>query len=121
MSTYKLATTVTIANGASVSSAADLGDTVLCGVISPAAWTAAAITFEASLDGVTWFPMRTTAGEVTIATGQISATEARYLAVNPADFRGVEWVRIRSGVSGSFVNQGAARTLTLVSVRPELA
>lgn len=120
MSNLKLTTPVTIAINTSVSSAADLGDTVLCAVITPAAWTAAAITFEASNDGVAWFPMRTTAGEVTIATGQISATEARYLAVDPNNFRSVRFVRIRSGVSGTFVNQLAARVLTLVAVRPEL-
>lgn len=120
MSLYKQAFNVTIANGTSISTSIDLGDMVLCAVITPAAWTAAAITFEASVNGTDWRPMRTTAGEVTVATAQISASEARYLVLDPNNFRGVRFVRVRSGVSGTFVNQGAERVLQLVAVRSEL-
>jgi hypothetical protein len=119
MSSFKVTTDVTIPISTSTSSSVDLGDTVLVGVITPAAWTAAAITFEASIDGTNWRPMRSSSAEVSIVTGQISTTEARYIALDPNIFRGVRFVRLRSGVSGTFVNQAAARTLTLVAVRPE--
>lgn len=120
MSSYKVTTPVTIASGTSVSSSVDLGDMVLVGVVTPAAWTAAAITFEASLDGTNWRPMRNQTAEVSIATAQISTTEARYISVDTNIFRGVRFIRLRSGVSGTLVNQGAARELILVAVRPEL-
>ena len=43
---------VTIANNGTLSSVAALGDRSVCAIVMPAAWTAAAISFQASPDGV---------------------------------------------------------------------
>jgi len=105
---------VTIANAASLSGAAVIGGRVLIGVITPAVWTAAAISFEGSNDGTTFYPMYDQAAELTIATGIISATEARYFAVDHTEFAGLSSIKVRSGVNGTPVAQGAARTVKLV-------
>jgi hypothetical protein len=90
----------------------------LVGILIPAAWTGAAITFSVSQDGVTYMDMWNTslgtAVEVTIASGNIPTGGVRFLALNLADFIGVNFVKIRSGTSGTPVIQGATRSIGLV-------
>lgn len=109
--------TATIANGASLSDAI-LVDGRLAGVIIPGAWTAAAITFSVSPDGATyydlWSSAEGTAAEATIASGNIPTAATRFLSLTFANWVGIKFVKIRSGTSGSPVNQGAARSLQLV-------
>lgn len=101
---------VTIANGASLSAATVLGGFHLVGVLMPAAWTAASITLQASLDGVTFYDVYDRYGvEYTVA-----AAASRYVALPPIDLGTVEQIKIRSGTGAAVVNQGAARVLTLV-------
>ena len=45
---------VTIANGTSLSAAVNLGSGKLRGIALPAAWTAAVLSFQVSLDGTTF-------------------------------------------------------------------
>lgn len=107
--------TVTIANGASLSGAAVFvnGVTSLVGIVIPAAWTAAALTFQASADGTTYGDLYNTAGtEVTIPSSAVAAS--RYIALDPSDFAGIAYLKVRSGTSAAAVNQTADRTLTLV-------
>lgn len=107
--------TATIANGASVSNAVDLTKTALMGFIAPAAWTTAALNLEVSLDGANWV----TAGVIGpdgVAVGSWSAvTAGAAYAVDVAGMLPWEYVRFRSGTAASAVNQGAARTFTVIT------
>jgi hypothetical protein len=101
--------TVTIANGASLSDAVDLGGRKLVAIVMPSSWTAASLTFQASPDGVTYDDLYDSATE-----RSVTAAASRYLAFNIADWVSVRFLKIRSGTAGTPVNQAAARTLTLV-------
>lgn len=106
------ASSATIANGASLSGAVDLTNFVFAGLMMPAAWTAASITFQGSIDGTTYGDLYNTSGtEYTIASA--NAVASRFIAIDPRDFAGVRYVKVRSGSSAAAVNQGAARTLGL--------
>lgn len=109
--------TATIANGASLSDAQNV-DGRLCGLITPAAWTAAAITFSASYDGINyadvWELATGTAVERIIASVNITTAAAKYFALPLSDWLSAPFIKIRSGTSASPVNQGAARSIVLV-------
>lgn len=107
----------TIANGAALSSAIDMTQWIAQGsptpiaIIMPAAWTTAGITLQASNDGVNYNEVYTQAGsEYTVTTPAAS----EYIILNPPDLEGMTYIKIRSGTAGSPVNQGAARTISLV-------
>lgn len=103
-------TTVTIANGQSLSGAVNLSGFTLIGIDLPATWTTANLTLQASIDNSTWDNVFDSTGtEVTI-----SAAASRFILLNPADFVAIRYLRLRSGTSGTPVNQGGARTITLV-------
>ncbi len=107
--------TATIANGASLSGAVSVGGpdfrVSLLRISMPAAWTAANLTFQASdsLTG-TFQNLYDAAGtEVTVTTAA-----GREIRLDPTHFAGVGYIKVRSGTSAVPVNQGAARTVTLV-------
>jgi hypothetical protein len=79
-----------------------------------AAWTAAAITFQVSADGSNWYDLYTEGGEYTLTSSVVGAS--RTIVVDPAVFIGIRYLKIRSGVSGTTVNQASQRDLTLVTV-----
>lgn len=105
---------VTIAAGASLSGAANLGDKILCAIIVPATWTAAALTFQVSDDnGVTWYEMYDYLGnEENVAVGNVTAGGRFY--VDPSDFASVDLIKVRSGTLAAPVDQATAATLSLV-------
>lgn len=106
--------TVTIANGASLSDAVDLKNGRLAGIIIPASWTTANLTFQVSPDGSNWVDRYDHQGaEYTVVVGGAS----RSISVPLVDFIGVRHLKVRSGTTGSAVNQGGARSLTLIVVR----
>ena len=102
---------LTIANGVSLSGAIDLGDLCAVLVVMPVAWTAANLTFQASHDGVTYQNVYDGFG----VEYSLVAAAARNVAVPPSDLVGARFIKIRSGTSGTPVNQGAARTLYVVA------
>lgn len=106
-------TTATIANGASLSGAIDLSAGRLARIAIPASWTTANLTFQTSADNVTFNDLYDSYGtEYTATVGGAS----RAIIIPLADFIGVRYLKIRSGTTGTPVNQGADRTLTLVLV-----
>lgn len=107
--------TATIANGASVSGAVNLAGRVFCGLYMPAAWTAAGLSFQGSYDGATYYDVRTETAEVTGA-----AAASQYIGFDPTWFLGVNFLIVRSGTSGTPVNQGAERALILMLGQPAL-
>jgi hypothetical protein len=107
---------VLIANGTAISAATPLGAKTLVGLSMPAAWTAAGLSFQVSPDGgTTWQELVDTTG----AAISFTVAAATFMQVTPSSWRGVNMIKVRSGTSGSPVNQGADRTLTL-AVRPEM-
>ena len=108
------ATQAAIANGAALSGIVDLRSLKLHGIQMPAAWTAAGITFQASSDGVTFGDVRDDAGaEVTVTAAASSFIVFRQDLGE--ELNGVAYLKVRSGTTGAPVNQGAARTLTLLT------
>lgn len=110
---------VTIPNGTALSSEAQTGAMRLVGIIMPAAWTAAGLTFQAVVDENTGEPKVPVWGEVQDSAGgdvTVAAPGAgEYMALAdtfPAIALGR--IRVRSGTSGVPVNQAADRTLKLV-------
>lgn len=103
--------TATIASGASLSAAIDLGGATLSGIVVPASWTTANLTFQVSLDGTTWYDLYADGAEVSVA-----ATAGKMHRVSIGDWLGWRHVKIRSGTTGAPVNQAADRTLTLATV-----
>lgn len=107
-------TSATIANGASLSGAVDLrpyGSPAR--LVIPAAWTTANITVQTSYDGVNFNDLYDSLGtEYTVTVGGAS----RSVMLPLADFIGVEWIKLRSGTTGTPVAQGAARTINIVCV-----
>lgn len=95
----------------SLSPEVDLGQQTLVGIVMPAAWTAASLTFQVSPDGgTTWVELYTYAGvalALTVGTSQ-------YIAVDPTQWKGVYSVKVRSGTSGTPVAQSAQATIGLV-------
>ncbi len=104
-----------ILNGTSLSAAIALGTKGLCGIAMPAGWDAAGLSFQASVDGgTTWLEMQSVSAAIAY-----TAAANQYVAIDPALWRGVNMIKVRSGTAGAPVNQTADRVLGLV-VRPVL-
>jgi hypothetical protein len=104
----------TIANGASVSGIIDLTTLRMFGLLmDPTAWTAAAITFLGSADGVNFYSVYDSTGAEINWT---VAAQTYVLAANPAEFLGIRYLKVRSGTTATPVNQGAARVVTIIGV-----
>lgn len=109
MSTIRRSTQLaTIAAEATKTDGMDMGpDTrggVLVGIVTPANFAGTSITFEASLDGSTYVPVRDEFGGLyTIAAGA-----SRYTAVRYVTLMGARYIKIVSNVA-----QGAATPATL--------
>lgn len=110
--------TATIANGTSLSTAVALGSKTLVAIAMPAAWTPADLTFQASPDGgATFDELFTTdlaAADAVAAVQVHSPAAAQLIGIDPAKLHGAQVIKIRSGISGVPVNQGADRVLTLI-------
>ena len=110
---------LTIASGASLSNSINLNkmDGVkkvglrLFGIVIPSAWTAANLTFQTSYDGVTYQNLYDKDGSEETVT--VTDTDTS-IWLNPATFAAVPFLKIRSGTSGTPVNQAAARDILLV-------
>ena len=104
--------TATIANNAALSDAVTIDKSLLLGLVLPGTWTTADLTLQASADGTTFGNVYDSAGtEVTI-----KAAASRYVTLNPADFVGMQAIKLRSGTSGSPVTQTAERTITVIAL-----
>lgn len=110
--------TANIANGASLSGAVALtaysqnGGLHPTAIVMPAAWTAAAITLQGSIDGCQTFQnIFLQAGTEYTVT---SPAASEYMVLNPNDLVGINCLKVRSGTSASPVNQGAARAILVV-------
>jgi hypothetical protein len=108
--------TTTIASGQSLSPSIDLGDGRAFALLMPAAWDAAAVTFQISPDGTTWYSyFDAAAGEISIPATSIAAA-SRAIVLDPRHFFGVRHLKIRSGIVAAAVNQTAARVVGVLRV-----
>lgn len=104
---------VTIPNGESLTDVINLRDQPVVAIQMPSAWTTADLTFQGSNDGTNFFDVYTLDGdEYTVA-----AAASRYIVLSPFEFQWARYIKIRSGTSASPVNQGATRTLVVVTRR----
>lgn len=102
----------TIASGQALSGAIHLELQRLFALQMPGSWTAADLTFEGSYDGTTYAAVYDESGaEVTV-----DAAASRFIILDPAKFLGLQRLKIRSGTSGSPVNQGGDREIAAVVV-----
>lgn len=109
-----------IANGASLSGAIDLGQfnlglggQRLARIVMPAAWTAANLSFQVSADGVTYNELMQPNGAAALV---VTAAASVDVPVNRVDWSSIRYLKVRSGTSGTPVNQGAQRTINLVTM-----
>jgi hypothetical protein len=105
-------TPVTIANAQALSSIIVCKGLKLAGILMPAAWDAAAITLQASMDGSTFLDVNDKAGaEVSITTAA-----GKCITLDPAPLQAFCFLRIRSGTGATPVNQTAQRVVTLILI-----
>lgn len=101
-----------IAAGASLSNAVYLGSDVPYAVGLPNGWSAANLTFQGSIDGVTFFELYVgDAGTEAAYTITTTATTGRTIAVDGTKFMGLSAFKIRSGTVGVPVAQGGGATI----------
>lgn len=95
---------VVIAISGTDSAAFNTGGMALCGIILPAAFTGTSISFLVSdaIDG-TFVPLKSTTSGTLLS---YTVAQGNYCAVDPKDFQGVHFLKIKSGSS-----EAAARTL----------
>lgn len=103
--------TATIQNGTSLSNAIDMEALTLVGIHMSALWTTANLTFQVSEDGVTYDNLYDRFGNEIV----YSVTQARFITIPPSEWFGIRFVKIRSGTSSVPVNQGALRSIVLVT------
>lgn len=108
--------TATIAINTALAAAVDLGMNRLVGIVMPSGWDAAAITFQASVDGTTYYDVYSSGGTEL----NFTVAASRFVNVDPTTLRGWRYVKVRSGTTGVPVNQTAARAVQLVTA-PRLA
>lgn len=98
----------TAANG--LSGAINVGGGTLAAIQMPATWTAAGMTFQASIDGDTFNSVYGSTGN------EINYTVAanRIITFDPAFWLGLRQIKIRSGTSGTPVAQAAERSLVAI-------
>lgn len=119
--------TATIASGTALSEIEDLGEYRLVGIRPPTAWTAAALSFSVSYDGVNFFSLRNddaTGTEFSFPTGEVSGAIVSgvgqviiFTETNRERFRRIPYLRLRSGPVAAPVNQAAERVFTLILER----
>lgn len=92
-----------------LSDIAHLGGHALSSIEMSTAWTAAAMTLQASLDGTNFQNVYDELGnEVTLTT-----TASRVIQLDPARYASFHSMKLRSGLGSTSVPQAATRTLRL--------
>lgn len=102
--------TVTIATGGVVSDALALLKQSPVRINMPAAWTTANLTVQVSEDGVTYRNLYEEDGR----EKTITVAADRSIIVDPIDYIGVGYLKLRSGTVGTTVAQAATRVIEVV-------
>lgn len=109
--------TVTIDTGATgLSSAIDLSFLTPVAIQGSTDWDTADLTFQCSYDNVTFCNMYDDSGnEYTVSVPTTDGGD--WLSLDPADFVGINYIKLRSGTSGTPVQQTNASTLFVYTRR----
>jgi len=83
----------------------------LAAIITPAAWTSADLTFQASHDNTNFYNCYISSADTEVT---IQADTSRFITVPAGTLSGASFVKVRSGTAASAVNQGAARNVVLI-------
>ena len=102
---------VTIPNGAAISPAIDLRGAEPLAIQMPAAWTTAGLSFEVSDDGTNFADLFNTSGEYTVTV----AVDRAVALPNPNELSAFKYIKVRSGTTGTPVNQGADRLIKIIA------
>ena len=105
--------TATIANGASLSDAVDLTGLSVIGIVMPATWTTATLSFQGSHDGSTYQELKDEFDTLLSYNPLVACNRS----VDPTHLLPWRYIKVRSGTAASAVNQGGARIITFI-VRP---
>jgi hypothetical protein len=100
---------VVIASGASESSALKLVSESVVGIYMSAGWTTADLSFRASHDGVNFSDVFEFGAVLSVQAGA-----GQYVPVDFSKLIGVAYLKVKSQLNGSAVNQAAERVLTPV-------
>ena len=101
---------ITILDTASLSDALDLRGGILQGILMPAVWTAATVSFEGSMDNVSFYEMGDGTAEVSLVAGA-----GWIVSIPDGVLNGLgRYLKIVSGTSVAPVAQGGDRVLTLL-------
>lgn len=103
--------TANIAAAASLSPEVALGEKTLVGIVIPAGWTAASITFQATPDDMNFYELYDGAGNEVTLTG----AAGQLVQIDPTKWRGITGIKVRSGTLASPIAQASAVTLTLIT------
>lgn len=101
---------VVIYSGLSLSTVANLDGFTLTEIQMPDAWTTANLTFQTSFDNVTY----QNAYDDLSTEKTVQAAASRNLRVSPSVWSAIQYLKIRSGTSGSAVNQNGDREIRLI-------
>lgn len=100
--------TFEIADNASLSGGVYVANFLLMKLIVPSDWvTATVVTFQAALEAEGETPSYLNVYEDDGTEYQVTVAASRHVILDPAKFAGIRWMKIRSGTSGSAVNQTA--------------
>jgi len=109
--------TVVIASGEALSGVvglrgaySPLGRYQLVGLQFPSSWTTADVTFSVSADGSTFVPLYWNGNEYTVGAAASTA-----VSIEPSALAGWPFVKVRSGTSGTPVNQAAERSIEVLT------
>jgi hypothetical protein len=90
----------------------DITHYVLVGLFTPAAIDGTAFTFQVSMDGTTFYNLYNSLGEV-----NYTMAASRAIAIDPIDFSGWRFLKLRLGTAGSPNNATANRIVGCI-LRP---
>lgn len=111
---YLSSFTSIIYSGTAVTGSIDTKDQPILAIRIPASWTTANLTFQGSQDGTNFFDVYNLYGEeFTVVVGGAS----RYVVMGPQEFQWARYIKIRSGTTGTPVNQAADRSLLVITRR----
>ena len=110
MSSMSREYSVTIPSGTALSPEINLSGYIPVALVFPSAWTTANITFQVRTDSGDWVNAYTAAGSEVVA----SAAADRYVSLDPVQMFGATHLRLRSGTSGTPVNQAADRAVIVM-------
>jgi hypothetical protein len=99
--------TATIANAAYLSDALTLNGRQVAVIEMPTSWTAAPLTFQASMDGTNYFNIYDDSGD----EYYVIAEASRRIHVDINILSQQKYIKVRSGTSTATVNQGAQRLI----------